>query len=69
MCGIAGLVAPERPERLKAIIGEMTTAIERCQGAMTSEFCRQFAKLPEKTRLRFLKSVELLTSKTAALSE
>ena len=61
--------APRIEPTTEQLVKRMTTAIERCQGAMTSEFCRQFAKLPEKTRLRFLKSVEQLTSKTAALSE
>jgi len=59
-----------RPEpTTEQLVKRMTTAIERCHGAMTPQFCRQFAKLPEKTRLRFLKSVELLTAKSAALSE
>jgi hypothetical protein len=59
-----------RPEpTTEQLVKRMTTAIERCQGAMTSEFSRQFGKLPEKTRLRFLKSVEQLSVKAAALSE
>ncbi len=61
--------APRPEPTTEQLVKRMTTAIERCHGAMTPQFVRQFAKLPEKTRLRFLKSVEQLSTKTAALSE
>lgn len=61
--------APRPEPTTEQLVKRMTIAIERCHGAMTPQFCRQFTKLPEKTRLRFLKSVELLTAKSAALSE
>jgi hypothetical protein len=61
--------APRPEPTTEQLVKRMTTAIERCHGAMTLQFCRQFAKLPENTRLRFLKSVEQLSAKTTALSE
>ena len=51
------------------LVKRMTTAIERCHGAMNGHFMAQFGKLPEKVRLRFLKSVEQLSEKSASLSE
>jgi hypothetical protein len=51
------------------LVKRMTTAIERCHGAMTGTFFNQFEKLPEKVRLRFLKAVEQLSEKSASLSE
>ncbi len=51
------------------LVKRMTTAIERCHGAMNGHFMTQFAKLPEKVRLRFLKSIEQLSEKSASLSE
>ena len=51
------------------LVKRMTSAIERCHGAMTSQFVRQFAKLPEKVRKRFLKAVEQLSDKVAELDE
>lgn len=49
------------------LVKRMTSAIERCQGAMSPQFNKQFAKLPEKIRKRFLKAVEQLAEKTAEL--
>jgi len=51
------------------LVKRMTSAIERCQGAMNSQFSNQFQKLPEKIRKRFLKAVEQLAEKAAALDE
>lgn len=51
------------------LVKRMTTAIERCHGAMNSQFNKQFAKLPEKVRKRFLKAVEQLTEKVAEIGE
>jgi hypothetical protein len=51
------------------LVKRMTSAIERCHGAMTSQFVKQFAKLPDKVRKRFLKSVEQLSEKVAELDE
>jgi hypothetical protein len=60
----------ERPEpTTEQLVKRMTTAIERCHGAMTGQFTRQFAKLPDKIRRRFLKAVEQLSEKVAALEE
>lgn len=51
------------------LVKRMTTAIERCHGAMNSQFNKQFTKLPEKVRKRFLKAVEQLTEKVAEIGE
>jgi uncharacterized protein YukE len=51
------------------LVKRMTTAIERCHGAMNSQFNKQFAKLPEKVRKRFLKAVEQLSEKVAQIDE
>lgn len=60
----------ERPElTTEQLVKRMTSAIERCHGAINAQFTRQFGKLPEKVRARFLKAVEQLTEKTAELSE
>ena len=60
----------ERPEpTTEQLVKRMTSAIERCQGAMTSQFSNQFRKLPDKVRKRFLKAVEQLAEKAAALDE
>ena len=61
--------APHIEPTTEQLVKRMTTAIERCHGAMTGQFFNQFAKLPEKTRRRFLKSVEQLSEKTVALNE
>lgn len=49
------------------LVKRMTSAIERCHGAMTPQFLKQFDKLPDKVRKRFLKSVEQLSEKVAEL--
>lgn len=49
------------------LVKRMTSAIERCHGAMNSHFMKQFESLPEKVRKRFLKSVEQLTEKVSEL--
>jgi hypothetical protein len=60
--------AAERPEpTTEQLVKRMTSAIERCHGAMNAQFIRQFAKLPEKLRKRFLKAVEQLSEKAAKL--
>ena len=51
------------------LVKRMTSAIERCQGAMTPQFATQFHKLPEKIQKRFLKAVEQLAEKSAALDK
>lgn len=51
------------------LVKRMTNAIERCAGAMNSQFNNQFGKLPEKVRKRFLKSVEQLAEKVAELED
>jgi len=67
--------APTRSESERAeptteqLVKRMTTAIERCHGAINSPFRQKFAKLPEKVRSRFLKAIEQLTEKTASLDE
>lgn len=49
------------------LVKRMTSAIERCHAAMSPQFVRQFGKLPEKVRMRFLKAVEQLSEKAAGL--
>ena len=49
------------------LVKRMASAIERCHGAMNAQFVRQFAKLPEKVRNRFLKAVEHLSEKVGEL--
>jgi len=49
------------------LVKRMTSAIERCHGAMNANFMKQFENLPEKIRKRFLKSVEQLAEKVAEL--
>ena len=51
------------------LVKRMTSAIERCQGAMTAQFSNQFRKLPEKVQKRFLKAVEQLAEKASTLDE
>ncbi|MBS0205030.1 MAG: hypothetical protein JSS49_19150 [Planctomycetes bacterium] len=51
------------------LVKRMTSAVERCVGAMNPQFARQFGKLPEKVRKRFLKAVEQLTEKAGELDE
>lgn len=59
-----------RPEpTTEQLVKRMTTAIERCHAAINSQFCRQFSKLPEETRRRFLKAIEQLSEKTAAMAD
>jgi hypothetical protein len=60
----------ERPEpTTEQLVKRMTTAIERCHAAINPQFTRQFAKLPDKIRKRFLKALEQLNEKTAGLDE
>ena len=65
----AGATTKHIEPTTEQLLKRMTTAIERCHGAMTAQFCTQFANLPEKIRRRFLKSVELLSEKTAGLDK
>ena len=69
----AATAPPREAERqeptTEQLVKRMTSAIERCQGAMTPQFANQFPKLPEKIRKRFLKAVEQLAEKTAKLDE
>lgn len=51
------------------LVKRMTSAIERCHGAMNSHFCKQFHKLPEKVRKRFLKAIEQLSEKAGELGD
>lgn len=60
--------AAERQEpTTEQLVKRMTSAIERCTGAMNPQFSKQFAKLPEKVRKRFLKAVEQLSEKVGSL--
>lgn len=60
----------DRPEpTVEQLVKRMTTAIERCHGAVTPQFTRQFGQLPDKVRKRFLKAVEQLTEACANLSD
>jgi len=49
------------------LVKRMTSAIERCHAAMNEQFGRQFGKLPDKVRNRFLKAVQMLADKVADL--
>lgn len=49
------------------LVKRMTSAIERCHGAMNSQFINQFSSLPDKVRKRFLKAVEQLSEKASEL--
>jgi len=60
----------ERQEpTVEQLVKRMTTAIERCHGAVTPQFTRQFGQLPDKVRKRFLKAVEQLTEACSSLSD
>jgi hypothetical protein len=67
----AATPAPRETERqeptTEQLVKRMTSAVERCHGAMNSQFEKQFHKLPEKLRKRFLKAVEQLAEKAATL--
>lgn len=49
------------------LVKRMTNALERCTGAMNAQFVKQFAKLPEKVRKRFLRAVEQIGEKISEL--
>jgi hypothetical protein len=58
----------DRPEpTTEQLVKRMTTAIERCTGAVNPQFVKQFHKLPEKVRKRFLKAIEQLSEKAGSL--
>jgi len=64
----AGVAVAPRPDAsAEQIIMRMTKTLERCQEALTPEVCRQFKKLPDKVRNRFIKAVGELSSKAAGL--
>jgi hypothetical protein len=48
-------------------VKRMTVAVERVNKSLTSELVKEFDKLPKKVRLRFIKAVGELSSKTANL--
>jgi hypothetical protein len=50
------------------IARKLATTIERCSVLFTKEFCREFADLPDKVRLRLLKAIEQFTDKAEKLS-
>lgn len=62
------VVVAEKPKpSAEQALKTMTTAIERVNKVFTSELVKEFDRLPKKARLRFIKAVGELSSKTANL--
>ncbi len=58
----------ERPKPSAAqVVKRMTTALERCNSVLTSEFKQEFRRLPKKLQNPFIKAVGELSSKVAEL--
>ena len=64
----AGVVVAERPQPSpEQLLKRMTSSLERLNTALTPEMVKQFRKLPEKPRSRFVQVVGEFSSKVAGL--